>query len=92
MAGFTCAEIQQKVTDLKALISEYETASLQIATDQIQSYTFDSGQTKQTVTKFNLTELNNVIDSLYNRLSMLCARFPECTGGTGGAIIARPAW
>ena len=92
MAGFTCAEIQQKVADLEALIGAYDDASLQLATDQIESYSFDSGETRQTVKKFDIEKLNNVIDALYNQLTMLCGRYPDCTGGSSGAVIARPAW
>ena len=92
MAGFTCAEIQQKITDLKTLINTYEEASLQLATNQIQSYTYDTGQTKQTVTKLDIQKLEDVIQAIYNRLNMLCARYPECSGGSGSAVIVRPGW
>lgn len=92
VAAFTCAEIKAKVDKLKELIGEYEDASLALATGQIQEYSFDSGQTRQTVTKIDVYRLDQVIDSLYNRLNMLCARYPQCTGGASSSIIVRPAW
>jgi len=83
-----CSYLQQKITDLKALIDEYEAASLALATNKIQQFTFDTGQTTETVKSMDVDKLDAVIDSLYNRLAVMCAR---CPGG-GGVIIARPAW
>lgn len=89
---FTCEEIKAKVVDLKATIAAYEAASVQLATDQIASYSFNTGQTVQSVTKMDVDKLDGIIDRLYNRLSVLYNRFPDCTGSAGGVVIARPGW
>lgn len=78
--------LQERIDSTKLQIIAYEDAMLELA-NGAQSYTLDTGQTKQTVTKFNLTSLKNTIDSLYNRLATLEARL---TGN--GTIIARPCW
>lgn len=92
MALYTCQEIKDKAAKLKALIDEYENASLELASGQIQQYSFDSGQTRQTVTQLDMWRLDQVIDSLYNRLAILQARHPQCLGAGGSSIIVRPAW
>jgi hypothetical protein len=92
MGGFTCQEIKAKVDKLKETINEYEDAALALATGQIAQYSYNTGQTIQTVTKLDIQKLEDVINMLYNRLAILCNRYPECTGGAGGSIIARPAW
>ena len=92
MACFSCTEIQQKIANLKALIDAYEEASLSLASGNIQEYIIDTGQTKQVVKKLDMDKLDGIIDSLYNRLTILCNRYPECTGSSGGTIIVRPSW
>lgn len=79
--------IQERIDATKAQIVAYEDAMLALASGQIQTYTLDTGQSRQTVTKLNLTELRNVIDSLYNRCAMLEARL---TGGN--TVTVGPAW
>ena len=80
---FLCGQLPA----LEALILEYQNAALDLATNRIQSFSFDTGQTKEVVTKANITELENVIDQLYNRYVVLCNR---CAGGN--VVIARPCW
>ena len=53
----------------------------------IQSYTIDTGQSRQTVTKQNITEFRNAIDSLSNRIATLEAR---CYGN--GVTRVFPGW
>ena len=77
------AYLDEKITTTKALIDAYEAATLAILSEQIQSYSFDTGQTKQTVTKANLAVLTTATDVLYSRLSDFCNR----RGNT--AIIVR---
>ena len=71
----------------KALILKYEAALDALALNPNQSYTLDTGQTKQTVTRFDLNNLNKVLDSLYNRCATLEARLSGA-----GTSIQRPAW
>jgi len=79
--------IAARIAATQAEIIALEDALLALATNQIQSYTFDSGQTRQVATRLNLTELRKAVDSLYNRCATLEARL------TGGNVLkANPAW
>lgn len=71
----------------QAAVLAYNDALVALGTSGIQSYTLDTGQSKQTVTRANLTEINNVIDSLNNRIVTLTARRDGCAAFTGG-----PGW
>lgn len=85
--GIDSTWLQNRITAVQAQIDAYEAATLALATDNTQSYMLDTGQTIQKVTKLDLADLNNVLDSLYNRLSMLYVR----KDGTG-VIISKPGW
>ena len=74
MACFTDAFLQERIDKTKELIVLYEDAVSSLVTGKILSYTIDTGQTRQTVTKNDVVQLNTQIDSLYNRLATLCAR------------------
>ena len=52
-----------------------------------QTYTIDTGQTRQTVSKLNIASLRSYIDSLYNRRATLIAR----RDGSGTRTM-RPDW
>ena len=81
------AFLAARIAATQAEIIALEDALLALATNQIQSYTFDSGQTRQVVTRLNLTELRKAVDSLYNRCATLEARL------TGGNVVTvRPLW
>lgn len=80
------AFIQERIDATKAQIIAYEDAAVALASGA-QSYTLDTGQTRQTVTKLDLTSLQRTIDSLYNRCATLEARL-----NGSGTITARPAW
>lgn len=77
--------LQQRLAATEKLIAEAEDAQSKILTGAIMSYTIDTGQSRSTVTKHNITELNRMIDSLYSRWATLNARI----NGTG-ATISRP--
>jgi hypothetical protein len=76
-----------RITATEAAIEQYEAAELALTTGGVQSYTIDTGQSRQTVTRANLTEIRNGVDGLYNRRATLIARRDGC-----GAVIARPGW
>jgi len=76
-----------RIEKTKLLIIAWEDAELALAAGGVQSYTLDTGQTRQTVTKADLGTIRNTIDSLLNRLVTLEARI-----GNGGVVIVRPAW
>jgi len=79
------AFIQGRIDATKTQIVAYETAAEALASGSVQTYTLDTGQTRQTVTRLNLTELQNTIDRLYNRCATLQARL---TGGN--TVQVRP--
>lgn len=82
----TRAFIQARIDATKLQIIAFENASLQLAENEIQSYTMDTGQTRQVVTRLELGALERAIDGLYNRCATLEARL------NGGAVLVRPLW
>jgi uncharacterized SAM-dependent methyltransferase len=86
----TCNDYQYltaRITATEAAIAQYEDAEIALTTGGVQSYTLDSGQSRQTVTRVNLSELRRSIDSLYNRRATLIARRDGC-----GVVTTRPSW
>lgn len=84
---YTQAEIDAKVLALKALIAAYEAAILSFAVNGAQqSYSLDTGQTRQTVMRAQLPSLRDTLSSLENQLATFTARY------CGGSIYARPAF
>ncbi len=79
--------VQARIDATKLLIVAYEDAALAVGSGGVESYTLDTGQSRQTVTKLDLDKLNTTIDSLYNRCATLEARL---TGS--GSLTVRPAW
>lgn len=77
--------IQARIDATKLAIIAYEDAFLALA-NGTQSYTLDTGQNRQTVTQFNLTEMRRNVDALYNRLATLEARL------SGGSVTVAPIW
>ncbi len=78
--------IQARIDTTKLQIVAYEDAALALA-GGVQSYTLDTGQSRQTVSKLDLSAINKTIDSLYNRCATLEARL-----NGSGTLTARPAW
>jgi hypothetical protein len=70
---------QARIDATKALIIAYENALTALASGA-QSYSLDTGQTRQTVTKANVTSLKMTLGALENRYETLKARM--CGGGT----------
>lgn len=81
------AFIKERITATKALIVAYEDALLAITTGGAESYTLDTGQSRQTVTKLDIGMLNKAIDTLGNRCVTLEARLT----GSGSTTMV-PAW
>lgn len=78
----------ERIAKTKLIIEAYEDAILALTgAGAVESYTLDTGQSRQTVTRSNLKDINDTLDGLYNRLCTMQARL---TGG--GVLIARPAW
>jgi len=80
--------LKARIVATKAAIVAYEDALTALGSQGgVQSYTLDTGQTRQTVTRADIPGMNRMIDSLYNRCVTLETRL---TGS--GVITARPAW
>ncbi len=69
--------LENKITVVEGQIDSAEEALLALTNKTVQSYTVDTGQTRSTFTRLNLSELSTLIDSLYNRRATLLSR---CTG------------
>lgn len=79
--------IKERITVTKAMIVAYEDAVTALGTQGgVVSYTLDTGQSRQTVTRADISSLNRMLDSLYNRLATFEARL------YGASLTARPAW
>lgn len=76
------------ISNIENLITEAMSASAELTTDAITSYTFNTGQTTQTVTKANLKDLQAYIDSLLARRDTLRQR----CGLDKGTFNAGAAW
>lgn len=79
--------LQDRINSTKAQIIAYEEALTALASDGVQEYRLDTGQSVQNVTKLDLKNLKTTLDSLYNTLATIEAR---CTGN--GTKIGRPSW
>ena len=79
------AYLSGRIAVTRTLIEAYEAAILALA-GGVQSYTLDTSQSRQTVTKLDLKTLQDTLDTLYNR----CTSFEARLNGAGG--IGRPGW
>lgn len=77
----------ERIEATKAMIIIYEDAVMQLSTGAVQSYSLNTGQTTQSVTKFDVARLQASISGLYNQLATLETRLTGC-----GVKIAGPAW
>lgn len=81
------AFLQSRITNTEAIIIALEAALLAFATNTgLQSYTLDTGQTRQTVTRYDISSMKNTLNSQYNLLAVLCAR------RNGAVTVVRPAF
>lgn len=65
---------EERIAIVKALITAYDAALLALSTGAVQSYSLNTGQTTQSVTKQNITSLRATRDGLLNELATLEAR------------------
>jgi hypothetical protein len=79
--------LTDRIARLKVTIVLYEDAVDALATDGIQSYILDTGQNRQNVTRLDVADLNNVLESLYNRCATMEARL-----NGSGVLTVRPCW
>lgn len=76
----------ERIAVTKLQIVAYEDAVLQLS-NGVTSYTLNTGQSQQTVSRASIPDLNKTLDSLYNRLVTLNARL-----NGSGVTRVRPAW
>jgi len=72
---------QKRIDATLRLIEAYEEVIEKLLTSNAtQSYTLDTGQSRQTVTRADISRLQSDLDVIYNRYDMLCVR--KNGGGT----------
>lgn len=77
--------LEDRITKTKALIEAYEDAILALSSGA-QTYSLNTGQTQQSVTKAQLGSLDLTLQRLENRLAVLEAR------REGGGVQGRPGF
>lgn len=76
---------EDRIAIVRALIVKYD-AALDALAGGVFSYSLDTGQSRQTVTRQNVVSLKNTRDGLLNELATLEARV--CGAGVSGV----PSW
>lgn len=76
--------IKARIAATESLIVAYE-AALEALSNGVLSYTLDTGQGRQTVTRQDVGRINDMLDGLYNRYVTLCARIDG-----SGVLRVRP--
>jgi hypothetical protein len=79
--------LDEQIAETKAIIKLYNAAIKSIVTDGMQTYTLDSGQTRQVVTKLTLSTLRTSRQGFTNELCTLQAR-----RNGSGSMTGRAAW
>lgn len=77
--------LQARIAATEAEIVLYESAATALASG-VLSYTIDSGQNRQTVTRQDSKRVQDTINVLYNRRNALLSRL------NGGGGISVPGW
>lgn len=80
---------QDELKNSRVLLFKINEAIDAISTSNHQSYTLDTGQTSQTVTRVNLPSLISQRDKLIDRISQLEKYLGE---GKPNVIQTRPGW
>jgi len=78
--------LEERIAKKKLAIVAFEDALTALA-GGAQSYSLDTGQTRQVVSKANLTEMRKAMAQLESDLSTLQMRLNGC-----GRFQARPGW
>lgn len=78
--------IQTQITRIEAMLTAYNDAIIAITTGQIQSYSLNTSQSVQTVTKHNIAAIQRQYSALLSQHESLCARIH------GGSVQARPCF
>lgn len=93
-SAFTKEEIEAQIAALKALLLENTTA-ISAAMKTLQ-YSLDTGQTRQTVMKQQLSQLKNqrqaILDEIQYWQGLLCELEGEAAGTGGSVTRIVPSW
>lgn len=80
--------LEERIEKTKELIIAYEDAILALGSSGgIEEYRLDTGQSVQTVKRSDLDHLQAILDNLYSRLDVFCARLTR-----RGVVTVRPAF
>jgi len=66
--------LEEKKAQVESIINALIDTILQLSSGAVVSYTLDTGQGKQIVTRENLSDLNNQLNSYLSMRDVLCAR------------------
>ena len=80
------AWLEERLAAKKAMIVAFEAAITALA-GGAQNYSIDTGQTRQVVTKANLSEMRNMVRELESDIATLRLRLTGC-----GSVQVRPGW
>jgi len=80
-SAITDQYLQDRIDNALLVIAALEDAILDLSTGTLRSYTLNTGQTTQTVTKKNISVLSSAIDSWYARMDYWNSRL------NGGAVV-----
>lgn len=87
-AIYTTAELDALIAETKAAVLAYNAGILALSSGT-KMYQLDTGQTRQMVTRANLSDMRRTLDYLEERLGKLVAQRNNCRGGS---FTARPGW
>lgn len=79
--------LEEKIDITKVQIEAYEQAAIALVNHGMQSYTLDTGQSRQMVTRLDLHWINKEIDALYSRYATLNSRLNGL-----GVVPVIPGW
>lgn len=79
--------LQTRLTNLETQLDDMDAAIIGISAGTLESYTLDTGQDRQTVTKLNLKALVAARDSVLNQYDVICTRLNR-----SGSPIVRPCF
>ena len=65
---FDSTFVQARITAIQAQIVAYETAMTALSSGKVKSYSLNTGQTTQSVTKRDLSQMQTELDYLIGRL------------------------
>jgi len=84
---FTSDFCQTQITNIQAQIVAWQAALTALAANPNKAYSFDTGQSKETVTKWDAPRIRELINGLIGDLQM----WNDCVNNTT-SVIGRPGF